>query len=99
MSSTGDLPAFADPTNLEEASNKRKRDEGDNGDREQKKVHVEEGRISMEDLHLDVGPKYKLCNTRKTPFILNETSFPLPQEKYFSRSTLSYSICQDAGLT
>jgi len=76
MTSLNDLPAFADPTNLEETSNKRKRDEGDSGDRDQKKVHVEDSRISIEDLHLDVGLKYKLCSTRKTPFTLEDAHFP-----------------------
>lgn len=40
----------------------------DSGDREQKKVHVEESKLGIEDLHLDVGKKYLLCQTRKTPF-------------------------------
>ena len=55
---------------LEDSSNKRKRDLEDHGDREQKKVHVEDSRISIDDLHLDVGKKYLLCRTRKTPFFL-----------------------------
>lgn len=55
---------------VEEPSNKRKRDIEDNGEREQKKVHVEVSRLSINDLHLDVGEKYKLCRIRKTPFFL-----------------------------
>lgn len=51
-----------------EISNKRKRDLEDHGDREQKKVHVEDSRLSIDDLHLDVGEKYLLCRTRKAPF-------------------------------
>jgi hypothetical protein len=53
-----------------EASNKRKRDIEDHGDRDQKKVHVESSGlgISIEDLHVNVGEKYLLCRTRKTPF-------------------------------
>ncbi|KAH6684029.1 Rox3 mediator complex subunit-domain-containing protein [Halenospora varia] len=47
----------------DESSNKRKRAVDDNGDREQKKVHVEDRSLSIEDLHLDVGEKYLLCNT------------------------------------
>jgi len=47
----------------DEISNKRKRDPEDHGDREQKKVHVEDSRLSIEDLHLDVGEKYLLCRT------------------------------------
>ena len=67
MSSTGS--GFApEGAQLEEPSNKRKREVDDHGDREQKKVHVEDSRISIEDLHLDVGKKYLLCRTRKTPF-------------------------------
>lgn len=49
-------------------SHKRKRDIEDSGDREQKKVHVEDRRLGIEDLHLDVGKKYLLCRTRKMPF-------------------------------
>ena len=67
MSSTGS-GFVSDGAHLEESSNKRKRDIDDHGDREQKKVHVEDSRISIEDLHLDVGKKYLLCRTRKTPF-------------------------------
>ena len=52
----------------EEISNKRKRDVEDNGDRDQKKVHVEDSRATIDDLHLDVGEKYLLCRTRKAPF-------------------------------
>jgi hypothetical protein len=52
----------------EESPNKRKRSLADLGDREQKKVHIEDGKFGMEDLHLDVGEKYLLCRTRKTPF-------------------------------
>ncbi|TVY85273.1 Mediator of RNA polymerase II transcription subunit [Lachnellula suecica] len=47
----------------DESSNKRKRDVEDHGDREQKKVHVEDSRLSIDDLHLDVGEKYLLCRT------------------------------------
>jgi hypothetical protein len=60
---------MTDSSQMEEPSNKRKRDLEDHGDREQKKVHVEDSRISIKDLHLDVGQKYLLCRTRKTPFL------------------------------
>lgn len=66
MSSVGDIPL--ESVLLEEASNKRKRDVEDHGDRNQKKVHVEDSRLSIEDLHIDVGNKYLLCRTRKAPF-------------------------------
>lgn len=52
---------------IEDSSNKRKRDIQDSGEREQKKVHVEDRRLGIEDLHLDVGKKYLLCRTRKAP--------------------------------
>ncbi len=52
----------------DESSNKRKRDPEDLGDRDQKKVHLEDGRLRIEDLHLDVGEKYLFCRTRKAPF-------------------------------
>jgi len=60
-STTSDINA--DTSLVEEISNKRKRDLEDHGDREQKKVHVEDSRISINDLHLDVGQKYLLCRT------------------------------------
>ena len=53
----------------EEITNKRKRDVDDQGDQEQKKVHVEDSRISIDDLHMDVGAKSLLCRTRKAPFL------------------------------
>jgi hypothetical protein len=52
----------------DDLSNKRKRESEDTGDREQKKVHVEERKLCIEDLHLDVGKIYQLCRTRKAPF-------------------------------
>ena len=51
----------------ENSSNKRKREVEDVGDQEQKKVHVEDRRLGIEDLHVDVGKKYLLCRTRKAP--------------------------------
>jgi hypothetical protein len=71
MSSMGsDIVPEAAPH--DEISNKRKRDPEDHGDRDQKKVHVEDSRLSIEDLHLDVGEKYFLCRTRKAPFFLQD---------------------------
>jgi len=67
MSSTGS-GFVMDGAHQEELSNKRKREIDDQGDQEQKKVHIEDSRISIDDLHLDVGKKYLLCRTRKTPF-------------------------------
>jgi len=80
LSSSSDLPAFADPTLMDDVSNKRKRDQEDDGDREQKKVQVEDSRrTDMAELHENVGPKFKLCSTRKTPFSRSDTlSFPWP---------------------
>lgn len=51
----------------DESPNKRKRPLDDAGDREQKKVHLEDRKLGIEDLHRDVGHKYLLCQTRKTP--------------------------------
>ena len=53
----------------DDPSNKRKRGTEDSGDREQKKVHIEEGRPGIEDLHNAVGRLYLLCQTRKTPLL------------------------------
>jgi hypothetical protein len=71
MSSTASDLAI-EGAHLEESSSKRKRDLEDHGDREQKKVHVEDSRIRIEDLHLDVGKIYSLCRTRKAPFFLED---------------------------
>lgn len=52
----------------DDSPQKRKRlldDLGEQG--EQKKAHVEDRRLGIEKLHLDVGEKYLLCRTRKTP--------------------------------
>lgn len=51
----------------EDATHKRKRSIDDQGDRSQKKVHIEDSRLTIDDLHLDVGTKYLLCRTRKIP--------------------------------
>ncbi len=52
----------------DEMTSKRKREIDDQGDRESKKVHVEDARLTIEDLHLDVGEKYLLlCKTGKIP--------------------------------
>lgn len=59
----------------DESPHKRKRSVDDMGDRDQKKAHLEESKLGIEDLHLDVGKKYLLCQTRKTPFA---ALFPLP---------------------
>lgn len=47
--------------------NKRKRSVEDDGDREPKKVHVEDHKLGIDDLHVDVGAKYLLCEKRKPP--------------------------------
>ncbi|RKF78994.1 Mediator of RNA polymerase II transcription subunit 19 [Golovinomyces cichoracearum] len=46
-----------------ESSNKRKREVDDVGDQKFKKAHHEASELHLEDLHLDVGKKYKLCHT------------------------------------
>lgn len=52
----------------EDSPQKRKRPLEDVGDQEQKKVHLEESSMDIENLHLDVGHKYLVCKTRKAPF-------------------------------
>ncbi|KAK4127373.1 mediator of RNA polymerase II transcription subunit 19 [Parathielavia appendiculata] len=47
----------------EDSPQKRKRHVNDTGDRAQKKVHVEDRKSGIDDLHLDVGDKYLLCRT------------------------------------
>ncbi|KAF4966932.1 hypothetical protein FSARC_5447 [Fusarium sarcochroum] len=55
--------AHHDVVMADDSPHKRKRSMDDSGDREQKKVHVEESKLGIEDLHLDVGKKYLLCHT------------------------------------
>ncbi|KAJ0290380.1 hypothetical protein COL940_000898 [Colletotrichum noveboracense] len=47
----------------DDSPHKRKRPLEDLGDREQKKVHIEDSKTGIEALHLDVGEKYLLCQT------------------------------------
>ncbi|ESZ94517.1 hypothetical protein SBOR_5097 [Sclerotinia borealis F-4128] len=51
----------ADAFQSEDLSNKRKRDIEDSGDRDLKKVHVEDRRPSIDDLHQKVGKQYFVC--------------------------------------
>lgn len=61
-------PEMAHETNLsDDTPQKRKRPVEDAGDREQKKVHIEDRRLGIENLHLDVGEKYLLCRTPHIP--------------------------------
>lgn len=52
----------------DDSPHKRKRPLEDLGDRDQKKAHIEDSKTGIEALHLDVGEKYLLCQTRKAPF-------------------------------
>lgn len=89
-SSTADI--VTDVAHLDESSHKRKRDVQDNGDRDQKKVHVEDSRIRIEDLHLDVGKIYTLCRTRKAPLSPRDPAGYLPSRvKLIPRPCLSCS--------
>lgn len=46
----------------DESPQKRKRPIDDTGDRDQKKMYLEDGyKLGIDDLHRDVGPKYLLC--------------------------------------
>jgi hypothetical protein len=72
-SSTSTLPTPAHSVNgsvsqpdvamADESPNKRKRTLDDLGDRDHKKLHLEESKPGIEDLHRDVGEKYLLCQT------------------------------------
>lgn len=66
-------PFASDDVAMTDDSQKRKRSIEDLGEREHKKVHVEDHRLGLEDLHLDVGEKYLLCRTRKAPAHLRGT--------------------------
>ncbi|CRK36687.1 hypothetical protein BN1723_018622, partial [Verticillium longisporum] len=53
---------------------KRKRSIGDVGERDQKKPHVEDGKLDIDDLHQDVGEKYLLCQTHIAAEVAREKS-------------------------
>lgn len=90
-----DSPPMAIDSSVEvdEISTKRKREAEDTGDREQKKVNVEERKLCIEDLHLDVGKIYQLCRTRKTPFSPNSSSCCV-----FVLGTLDLKFCASSTL-
>jgi len=46
---------------IDETPNKRKRALDDDGDRDSKKIHLGDQRLDIDDLHIDVGEKYLLC--------------------------------------
>ena len=56
-----------DSAMTDESPHKRKRPLEDLGGRDQKKVHLEDCKFGIEDLHRDVGQKYLLCQSRKDP--------------------------------
>ncbi|KAI1645109.1 Rox3-domain-containing protein [Daldinia loculata] len=58
-------------------SAKRKYPFDDTGDHEHKKVNLENRRVGIENLHLDVGEKYLLCST---PY---STSYPCLSDDFF----------------
>ena len=81
----------------DDGTNKRKRDLEDQGDREQKKVHVEGGKVGIEQLHLPVGDAYLLCRTRKAPF---STRFALlcPGNAFGLSRPVSCTVYGDIGV-
>jgi hypothetical protein len=83
-------PEMAHETNMsDDTPQKRKRALEDMGDREQKKVHIEDRKLGIEDLHLDVGEKYLLCRTRKAPFVSKVFS---PPQRQWPCDLVSYGL-------
>lgn len=72
-----------DASMSEDSPHKRKRALDDMGDRAHKKVHLEDAKLSIEDLHLDVGNKYLLCRTPHPP------SFPSTCDDLFEKFNLN----------
>lgn len=62
----------------DESPNKRKRSLEDDGERDAKKVHLGDHRLDFDELHIDVGEKYLLCQIRKTPSSLPSSAPPPP---------------------
>jgi hypothetical protein len=77
----------------EDSPQKRKREVDDVGDRLQKKVHVEDRKLGIDDLHLDVGQKYLLCRTRKAPFYLFKAAATVLSQPTCPAVTLSAVSC------
>ena len=65
-----------DATMTDAYPTKRKYPFDDAGDHEQKKVYLENRRVGIENLHLDVGEKYLLRSTRKAPFKSHTSHIP-----------------------
>lgn len=63
---TGSISHQSDIAMADESPHKRKRPLDDVGERDQKKVQYDH-RLGIEDLHLDVGPKYMLLQRSKEP--------------------------------
>lgn len=82
--------SFTDIVMGENSPQKRKRTADDVGDREQKKVHIEDRKLGIDDLHLDVGEKYLLCRSRKAPFTCTHTQ--QQQRQWHMREMRSRSL-------
>lgn len=72
-----------------EVSMKRKREVDDTGDREQKKVHVEDSTNDVEVLHEDDESRFLFLQNRKTPFSSKRSS----HEWFFCSFTRLTWVC------
>lgn len=72
------LPSEMNPDIImgDDTPQKRKRALEDGGDRDHKKAHIEDRRLGIENLHMDVGEKYLLCRTRKASLLRTCTYLP-----------------------
>lgn len=62
----------------DDSPHKRKRHLDDVGDdRQNKKIHLDDCKLGIEDLHRDVGKKYLLCQSRKTLLCCSLLTLPL----------------------
>jgi hypothetical protein len=77
----------------DDSPQKRKRTIDDDGGDCAKKVHLEGHRLNIQDLHLDVGSKYLLCQTCKVP---STALALLPLE---GRLRQSWDVCMNSLLT
>ncbi|EHA51535.1 hypothetical protein MCOR27_004226 [Pyricularia oryzae] len=73
------LPSEMNPDIImgDDTPQKRKRALEDGGDRDHKKAHIEDRRLGIENLHMDVGEKYLLCRTQHV------SSFPRMSDDLF----------------
>lgn len=79
----------------DDGSLKRKHEFEENGEHKDKKLHVEDRKPCISDLHIDVGKIYQLCRTRKYSYYSNQAAVCARELPASSRIT--QRICMNYG--